>query len=812
MDLTQKKLIKSEWNNLEISVNAKELLILKLIIKGYKDVNIKYNENLSLLSAMKITQNESIDYYLFNKYFKQKIDEICKKYNIEQENFKYKNKQIKKISNIDNARIENMDKNSHIPYTNSSKKNMIFEFLLIKIINELCKQYKKEIKNSVKKNSLNFTYYYYTLYKLSKLSILNVNSFVLKFVEFILNYFKITDMQKIIDNSVDMIECNDYLNDYADIQLYEHQKKIFTTFKNNEPKLVMYIAPTATGKTLTPIGLAETHKIIFVCAARHVGLALAKSAISVKRKIALAFDCKDAEDVRLHYFAVKEATRDAKSGNIKHVDNTVGDLVEIIICDIKSYLPAMYYMLAFNDKENCITYWDEPTITMDCESHPFHSIINDNWKNNLIPNIVLSSATLPKEQEISSVISDYKSRFGGKIVNIVSHDNTKSIPIMNRAGETYLPHHNCKNAEDIKSVVLHCNSYPTIMRYIDLKQVVKFILTINQNENINIDEIFKINTYFETIDDINMSNIKSYYLRLLKNIAPQWEYIINMQIPKYIPHESNIHIVTSDAYTLLNGPTIYLAEDVNKIAKFYLQEAKIPVQAMNKIMDDIKFNKMLNEEISKLEKDYEDGIRPFMEKEQENKINNLRIPPELRQLKYKIEQLRDNIKSTSLHDIFIPNRKEHIKKYVGEHKLNEHEKPFTCDISDSTIIQIMKLDDIDDSWKILLLMGIGVFTNHKSINYMEIMKSLAEQQKLFMIIASTDFIYGTNYQFCQGYIAKDLVNMTQEKAIQAMGRVGRNKIMHSYSVRIRDDEIINKLFNKQEYKPEVINMNKLFSN
>ena len=47
MDLTQKKLIKSEWNNLEISVNAKELLILKLIIKGYKDVNIKKSQKLA---------------------------------------------------------------------------------------------------------------------------------------------------------------------------------------------------------------------------------------------------------------------------------------------------------------------------------------------------------------------------------------------------------------------------------------------------------------------------------------------------------------------------------------------------------------------------------------------------------------------------------------------------------------------------------------------------------------------------------------------------------------------------------------------
>ena len=51
------------------------------------------------------------------------------------------------------------------------------------------------------------------------------------------------------------------------------------------------------------------------------------------------------------------------------------------------------------------------------------------------------------------------------------------------------------------------------------------------------------------------------------------------------------------------------------------------------------------------------------------------------------------------------------------------------------------------------------------------MKELATTQKLFMIIASTDYIFGTNYQFCHGYISKDLEAMTQEKAIQAVGRV-----------------------------------------
>ena len=51
-------------------------------------------------------------------------------------------------------------------------------------------------------------------------------------------------------------------------------------------------------------------------------------------------------------------------------------------------------MLAFNDASDIIWYWDEPTITLDYESHPFHEILQKNWKQNEIPNVVLSSATL----------------------------------------------------------------------------------------------------------------------------------------------------------------------------------------------------------------------------------------------------------------------------------------------------------------------------------------------------------------------------------------------------------------------------------
>ena len=70
---------------------------------------------------------------------------------------------------------------------------------------------------------------------------------------------------------------------------------------------------------------------------------------------------------------------------------------------------------------------------------------------------------------------------------------------------------------------------------------------------------------------------------------------------------------------------------------------------------------------------------------------------------------------------------------------------------------------------------------------------------------------GNNYQFCHVYISKDLKDMSQEKAIQAMGRVGRNNIQQDYTIRFRDDELLKCLFVRNDDKPEVRNMNRLFN-
>ena len=884
MMLNQNKLSKSEWNAIEVPVSEKEQSVLLLIKNGYKNVNIHHNDNTSLINFLKIDYSPEMEDYLYNTYFGKKVKSLIKKY--ECRTLIITANSAPTIKKADIIRLQKNDPEKMNPEN-------AFEYLLLEEVESILKYHKKEKKNK-------WMFHYFTLFKLMRNSISQLNNHVISIVNWIIDKFEAElDIREVINNGVEYIEKNMILLKYEDNRLYKHQKDVFTIMKTSGPKLVLYIAPTGTGKTLTPIGLSEEHKIIFVCAARHVGLALAKAAISINKKIAFAFGCASADDIRLHYFAAKDFIKNKRSGGIGKVDNSVGDKVEIMICDVKSYLPAMYYMLAFNPKEKIIVYWDEPTITLDYPEHELHEIIQKNWSENLIPNMILSSATLPKLHELTSTIGDFREKFdGARIHNIVSNDCKKSIPLINKYGYVVLPHYLSEDFEKILEIVQHCESNLTLLRYFDLKEIIEFIMYVERNDFIPSNT--KICRKFLSLEDVTMERIKLHYLELLKKvIGGTWgmvystlkrnrvkrimpndkvdltgkavfksisksisigpgtsgnnveskgetigkggaiERTFSMQDIVQQPMKNNeteegncaIYVTTKDSYTLTDGPTIFLANNVEKVAKFCIQQAAIPASVMDEIMKRIEFNNILNAKIGKLQNELEDiiekgatkddshgssskkkgGEKSDEKNEEKNSKNgkngkNGKCDIGANKLRTEIESLQSMIKNAELNETFIPNKQLHIKKWADG---LDNLRSFTSDIDELIVLDIMAIEDVESSWKILLLMGIGVFSSHTSIAYMEIMKKLADQQKLYLILASSDYIYGTNYQFCHGYLSKDLI-LTQEKIIQAFGRIGRNNIQQDYSIRLRDDEHIQKLFYPEIDKPEVRNMNKLF--
>lgn len=844
MDLKQTKLTRGEWDSIEIPVSDQEKEILSLIMEGFENIDITKNKTMSLFAFTKIEKTSENEVFLYTKYFEPIIqrtlrkfgDSPCMKGLMKGDRASGGGGSLKKMKSVDILRIQNLESNIE------SNKKVVFEFLVLDFCHELCKYISKE--------NTKYAYYLYTLIQLKKASISGINSYVVKYMDSVIAMANTdTDLSKIVERAFIFIEQNPYLLEYEDKTLFAHQKQLFSIFKTPATsRLVLYIAPTGTGKTLSPLGLSVRYRVIFVCVARHIGLALAKSAITMEKKIAFAFGAETASDIRLHWFAASDFTKDWRSGGIRKVNNAIGDKVEIMICDVQSYLIAMRYMLAFNPAERIITYWDEPTITMDYETHELHEIIHKNWVENRIPNIVLSCATLPKEEEIMETLADFRCKFeDAEIHTITSYDCRKSIPIMTKDGFCVLPHTFYESFVELTACANYCAENKTLLRYFDLNEIVQFIFYLHDRNMVK--ESYKMDNYFPDIASVTMNSLKLYYLDLLQHIdCSQWptiyQHMKSIQKPKFgaitksksvdsvfakangggslsrtqsvstIPDKkvntasTGILLTTTDAHTLTSGPTIFLTEDAKKIGNFYIQQSEIPKAMFQDLMAKIDTNNTVSVKLNDLEKELEDlqtQSDPDKKTKQKEKDDDVKTP-EIKDVYRKIEALRRQIRTISLEPEYIPNTKPHQTKWISR----VEENAFCPSLSEEAIKEIMGLF-IDNSFKLLMLMGIGVFIKDVDTKYLELMKRLASSQDLFIIIASSDFVFGTNYNFCHGFIAKDMANMTQAKTIQCLGRIGRSGIQSTYTVRFRDDEFIRQLFKKPEVNLEAVNMSRLFS-
>jgi hypothetical protein len=833
MDLTQTKLSKAEWVNIEIAVSEQESKILHLIKDGYHDVNLKRNNTLSLLGCMKIEPSPEIHAHLFTKYFEPEIRAMCTikgistdflditKNILGQGQMGSQGTASKKggLKSKDQIRIQNMDGKI------GEHRTQLFEFILL----GLCR--------TIFANKTDVAFALYTLMQLKKASITHVNPHLIAFVDRIIQKAQDSiSMSTILEEAYQFIEKNPSLLKYEDRTLFDHQKQLFTMFKRGPktPKLVLYIAPTGTGKTLSPIGLSEGHRIIFICAARHVGLALAKSAISVGKRVAFAFGCDTASDIRLHYFAASEYSKNKKTGGIGKVDNSVGDKVEIMICDVHSYLVAMHYMLAFSPPydqdgdqgdqnqhghpvyrdQDLITYWDEPTITMDYLDHPLHTTIQRNWRENRISKMVLSCATLPKEAEIMDTVMDFRAKFAGaEIQTISSYDCKKSISVLNKSGKSVVPHLLFPEYADLQTCVQHCKENKTLLRYFDLQEIVRCIETIHDRPNA-LEERYQLVSYFadEGIQGMTMNSLKLYYLVVLEHVSeecwpPIYALLAESQKTKFSAKLTGVQITTEDSHTLTDGPTIFLADDVDKIGRFYVQQTAIPQRVYEAVSEKIAQNTTLQKRLDSLTRALEDKAAGELDKEK--KMERETLSPEVKRLMDEIEQVRSQIRVVSLDSVYLPNTTAHQRQWIKEDRIVPN--AFVSSVDDESIRDVMALD-VPDQTKLLLLLGIGVFDDQRRANpqYMEVVKRLAYQQQLFVILASSDYIYGTNYQFCHGFVGKDLTQMTQQKTIQAMGRIGRNQMQQEYTIRFRDDAVLTQLFQAPTENREAAIMSRLF--
>ena len=129
-------------------------------------------------------------------------------------------------------------------------------------------------------------------------------------------------------------------------------------------------------------------------------------------------------------------------------------------------------------------------------------------------------------------------------------------------------------------------------------------------------------------------------MKLLKRIKnDEWSEIYNEKSMHYKLFDDTVQITTKGANTLTDGPTIFITQDTDKIAKFCLQLAKIPKETMTKIMINIDFNNDLSDKITVMEKKFDDGTKE--DEEKEKKMADGRYSDEMKKLLREIKDAKE---------------------------------------------------------------------------------------------------------------------------------------------------------------------------
>ena len=832
--IKQTKLTKEEWETIEKPCNQNDKFILEFLNKSYDNVDEILYKNIPILSHLKIN-DKNCDIYIFEQLFLSHIQFIEKKYSSlfeKNKDFKNSNNVIKTLKNkkdkIKNATIIKV--NSCLQKINKKIENIIDDIKNKRKINESDSNI---IEYDLFIKSIKFLHYikHKKKYNVKEISYIIKNKYV-KYKDFTLNKYFISWFDNIMYFVNKNIKIEDILVNYSDfviknidkdeyIELYQHQKELINFYKNkpkNEGSLILYTSPTGTGKTMTPICLVNNYKIIFICAARHVGITLANYMVSMGIKVGFAFGCSEMEDIRLHNNAVAEFT-EKKYGKkiIRKPNHENGENVQILISDIQSYYYSMLYMNSFNKKEDIILYWDEPTIGLDYNDHEIHKDISNVIINNKLYNIILSSATLPETSDIQPFIDNFKSKFSDIPINVSTINSDiflNNISIYDACGNTITPHYMwLDNSEKMELFIKYFNKNKKLQKYLDIEKCIEFIIDIHKftNKDLFVDQYVINNILPNDLILIENKHITELYLYALSKTSQEYKNILDQHYKSKnkfnIKTKQQVFIVTNDAYTITGGPCLYLTNDYDKLTKVLFKSSNIPDEIINNLYKSIENNNKFMEIINKNIKLYEDIMEKELEKE--NKMSDGRIPPEAQKIKNTIESTQKKIKSLSLDNIYIPNFKEHFEKYNNKLNFSEYDL-WSSNIDEQNMKKIIEINDLNHIFKIMLLIGVGVLHEDLPNEYREIMKELAKNKQLFMVIADDNYIYGTNYQFAHGYLGKDLVNMTQEKIIQSMGRIGRKSYNKKFSFRLRNDELIDKIYFKSDNNIEVQNINRLF--
>jgi len=233
MDLSQRKLIKREWEGMEVPVNATEMRVLQMIVAGYDDPNINANPNQSLFSYLKTPISDGIHEYLYARFLAPDVSAIHKKYSqVDISGTNPTTKSSYKPNSRDIIRIDRSAENL------GGVKSVVFEFILIDNLKKLARYESKGDQSKV-------AHTWYSMNRILHNKIVHVNPVLLAVVR--ANLVRIEDgvsVRYLLRSAAKIMERNELVIECRDEALYDHQKQVYNIFRQN--------GGTATTTTIQP--------------------------------------------------------------------------------------------------------------------------------------------------------------------------------------------------------------------------------------------------------------------------------------------------------------------------------------------------------------------------------------------------------------------------------------------------------------------------------------------------------------------------------------------------------------------------------
>ena len=408
-----------------------------------------------------------------------------------------------------------------------------------------------------------------------------------------------------------------------------------------------------------------------------------------------------------------------------------------------------------------VLFFDEPTSFLD-ENNPELIIHLTNIFKNLPPNTILSSATLPKTEDIAPLTTYFNKKYpSGKILAIESSKVKIGCQVNDFRGKLFVPNNEITYKPEMDKLINKLmetsfvkklyTPYVTSLLWNNIEKLIR-------HREISSTDVENFRTKFGNPSNLNQEAVQDCAINYLTEVAKKNNPETTLKFNTYL-----------DTDVMLEEPIDFTKLIEYKQRRFKTQTLIVTKDPLNfterhfsKTFDDIfkraqtRLRETTGQRFETFYEIYQDYLEQF--KTRDETIEKLELDTE-----GKLEKNRHII--------------ENLKPRFN------FERPNILNVNYySEKVDYSEMDSEDNYLLVGLAMGVGIYSpTRMSKRYTNEVLSLANEGKLAYIVADTDIAYGTNYAIEHIIIDDSCFSGTNTHSISTLfqviaraGRVGRS--------------------------------------